>query len=213
MKQASSLLLLITACVVSGCASNPTPDNYYSLSVGSGDQPGARTQSDALVRLTMATIELPQFLRQQGLVMQMGAHRIESASHHLWAERLDDAIANVLVVDIMAQSDAIVVERNAGHWSGESDCTLRVEFDGFHATDASRVVTKGRFWLYSDQDSRKLVNEFDYSGRLARDGYPQVVAQLRASVSRVAAGIVSEIEASEICQKKDAERSSDSDSS
>ncbi|MDX1405354.1 MAG: ABC-type transport auxiliary lipoprotein family protein, partial [Woeseiaceae bacterium] len=113
-----------------------------------------------------------------------GSNRIHTANHHLWAEPLDEAISKVLVRDIAELTMNVAVERDAGRWSRSADCRLRVEFDKFHATDRSTVVSSGRYWLLVGDRETRL--GFDISERLTADGHANAVSALRQSLKTIA---------------------------
>jgi uncharacterized lipoprotein YmbA len=68
---------------------------------------------------------------------------------------------------------------------------LRIEFDKFHATDRSRVVSSGRYWISSSDSSVK--QEFDVTERLSAGGYGNAVAALRRSLGTLATQITETI--------------------
>ncbi len=191
----ATLMLLLGAC-----SSSPVKDNYYSLSLGSYDATNINSATKRPKKLSIVAVQLPRFLRQQGLVRQVGEHTIDLANHHLWGEPLDEGIGKVLIRELMAKSNTIFVEQNSGRWTADSHCTLRIEIDRFHVTDGNRVVSSGRYWLASADELKSVVKSFDNSNTLRRDGYNQVVAQLRTSLAQLAADIVAIIDDSEVCE-------------
>lgn len=175
-------LLLVSA--LGACGSNPVDDNYYSLVLAADDAASAQRSADATTRLTVGPVDLPEYLQRRGLAMQIGDNRIHTANHNLWAEPLDEAISKVLVRDIAAMSADVSVERDAGRWTRSGNCRLRIEFDKFHATDRSTVVSAGRYWLLAgDSETRE---EFAISERLYADGHAHAVSALRQSLKTLA---------------------------
>ena len=121
------------------------------------------------------------------------------ANHHFWAEPLDEAIGKALVWDISNKVNNVAVDRASGRWTVGGDCQLRVEFDSFHATDDSRVVATGRYWIHETNPEQVTRKEFDIVQVLSADGYPQVVHQLRMSLETLAEEIVTQLSASNTC--------------
>ncbi len=54
----------------------------------------------------------------------------------------------------------VQVERDAAH------CRVRIEFDKFHATSDSKVVTTGRYWLHRTNSSVVTKKEFNIVKRI-----------------------------------------------
>jgi hypothetical protein len=129
--------------------------------------------------------------------MQMGPNRIESANHHFWAEPLDAAIAKVLTQDIAERTDGIEVERESGRRTAEEDCRVRVEFDAFHPTNDSRVVSSGRYWISAENSSDNQA--FSLSRTLTTDGYAHAVDVLRDTLKTLAQQISEDIQRNPAC--------------
>ena len=194
----AGLLVCLLVCI-SACSSTAIQDTYYSLAPGQVANATAPVANTREMRLTLARITLPQFLQKQNLVMQKGAHTLVHAKHHFWAEPLEDGIAKVLVQGIIKNSNALQVEINAGRWSADSDCSLRLEFDSFHATQSGQVISAGRFWLQGAKSDSPNIQQFNYSDDLWVDGYAQVVTQLHSSAQKLSSTIVKAIEETGVC--------------
>ena len=129
--------------------------------------------------------------------MQIDANQIQTANHHFWAEPLEVAIPKVLVRDIANLASSMSVDRDAGRWTESGDCRLRIEFDKFHATDRSRVVSSGRYWISSSDSDFK--QEFDVTKTLSADGHAHAVAALRESLRTLATQITDSIDGNSAC--------------
>jgi uncharacterized lipoprotein YmbA len=176
-------IALVASFGLAACASNPVEDRYYSL-VLAADDSAAPDMAVANAVLIVGPIQLPEYLNKRGLTMQVDSNQVQSANHHFWAEPLDEAISKVLVRDIARRNGNLGVERDAGRWTGAWTCRLRIEFDKFHATNRSSVVSSGRYWVSSSESSVK--QEFDVTQRLSADGYGPAVAALRESLDDLA---------------------------
>ena len=192
-------LITVTGILASllACGSNPAKDRYYSLVLAS--EPALASESESDIRMIVGPVQLARYLDQPGLPIQTGASQIQSANHHFWAEPLDEAIAKVLVQDIAQQIDAVQVERDAGQWTPAAHCRVRIEFDKFHATSDSKVVTTGRYWLHRANSSVVTKKEFNIVKTLSDDGYANAVRQLRTSLGTLALDIVERTEAEAAC--------------
>jgi uncharacterized lipoprotein YmbA len=187
---------------LAACGSNPVEDNYYSLVLAADDVTAPVDTGESNPHLIVGPVQLPEYLQRRGIAMQIGANQIQTANHHLWAEPLEEAISKVLVRDIADLASGLTVDRDAGRWSDSGDCRLRIEFDSFHATDRSRVVNSGRYWLSStDGEVRK---EFDLTETLYGDGYAQAVTALRQSLRTLATHVTGTIESKSLCSAEPA---------
>ena len=188
---------------LTACGSTPVEDRYYSLVLAADDVTAPVRFDDATAHLIVGPVELPEYLDRRGIAMQIGANQIQTANHHYWAEPLDEAISKVLVRDIANLANGLTVDRDAGRWTGTGDCRLRIEFDKFHATDRSRVVSSGRYWISSSDPEVK--QEFDVTERISADGHSSAVAALRRSLGTLAAQITESIESNSQCIVEHAE--------
>ena len=183
--RAIGFLLVIGLCA---CASKPIEDRYYSLVLAADDVAAPEPAEETSAQLIVGPIRLPAYLSQRGLAMQTGENEIQTANHHFWAEPLDEAITKVLVRDISQLTDAFAVEGEVGRWTANGNCRVRVEFDKFHPTHQSRVVSRGRYWISSSGETVK--EEFDTFRTLSVDGYAHAVESLRDSLRALAELIV-----------------------
>ena len=187
-------LLCLTACG----SSEVIEDHYYSLVLAAGGSAMAADNEVASAQIIVGPIQLPTYLSGRGLPMQVAPNRIESASHHLWAEPLDGAIAKVLARDIAERTDGIDVERESGRWTADADCRIRIEFDAFHPTYESRVVTSGRYWIVSDDSTDR--HDFTLTRALTIDGYAHAVDVLKGTLEALANQISEDLRSTPACR-------------
>ena len=184
------------------CGSTPLEDHYYSLVLAADDVTAPVATDEATTHLIVGPVELPDYLDRRGLAMQIGSNQIQTANHHFWAEPLEEAISKVLVRDIASLANGVTVDRDAGRWTDSGDCRLRIEFDKFHATDRSRVVSSGRYWVSSSDSEAK--QEFAVTQSLSADGHANAVAALRRSLGTLATQIADTIESNSQCSGEQA---------
>jgi uncharacterized lipoprotein YmbA len=196
-------LVLIVLLGLMACGSSPVEDHYYSLVLAADDAMAPVQAEETQAHLIVGPVQLPDYLDRRGIAMQLGSNQIQTANHHLWAEPLEEAISKVLVRDIANLLNGVAVDRDAGRWTDAGDCRLRIEFDKFHATDRSRVVSSGRYWVTSsDSEARQ---EFDVTESLSADGHANAVAALRRSLGTLASQISETIEGNSQCSDEQAD--------
>ncbi|NNF66524.1 MAG: membrane integrity-associated transporter subunit PqiC [Gammaproteobacteria bacterium] len=182
-----SVLVLIAGGLVA-CGSQPVKDHYYSL-VLAAEQPMSQVSAaKSGKRIIVGPVRLARYLDQPGLAMQISSSEIQSANHHFWAEPLSEAISKVLVRDITQRMQGADIERSSVSTHASPDCRVEIEFEKFHSTSDSRVVSAGRFWLHS-ANSRGAAQEFSISETLMLDGYANAVLKLRSTLDKLAATI------------------------
>ncbi len=195
----------VVAIVVLGltaCASSPVEDHYYSLVLAADDVVVTDDAEAARAHLIVGPVQLPEYLNRRGLTIQIDSNQIQMANHHFWAEPLEEAISKVLVRDIAHLTSGVMVDRDAGRWTDTGDCRLRVEFDKFHATNESRVVSSGRYWVSSSGSS--VTKEFAVTQTISADGYAHAVEALRRSLGLLANQISDTIDSNSTCTVEDA---------
>lgn len=200
MTRNSSVVIVLLVFVLLGlmaCGSNPVEDHYYSLVLAADDVMAPVGTEESKAHLIVGPVRLPEYLNRRGLAMQIDANQIQTANHHFWAEPLEEAISKVLVRDIANLASGVTVDRDAGRWTDSGDCRLRIEFDKFHATDQSRVVSSGRYWVSSSDSDVK--QEFEVTQTLSADGHANAVAALRRSLATLATQITNTIESHSQC--------------
>ena len=167
------------------------------LALAADERAAAGNNESANAHLIVGPIQLPTYLSGRGLPMQTGPNQIESANHNFWAEPLDAAIAKVLARDIAERTNGIDVERESGRFTPDGDCRVRVEFDAFHPTNDSRVVTSGHYWISSEDASNR--QGFNLSRTLTLDGYAHAVDELRGTLESLAQQISDDVQGTPAC--------------
>ncbi len=193
MRIIRNLFYIITVLILVACASSSKQVKYYSLTLNSDYQSPtiANNQGNtAQIHVMVEPIRLANFLRQEGLVLQIGEHEIVIANYHRWAEPLEEAIAKLLVYELNNKSDQYQFARRIGQWHEDATLHLRFEFDKFHATDNAKVVTSGRYWLYEKNKALKVDHTFNVSNGLTRDGYLHAVEKLEQAVGTLSDQII-----------------------
>ncbi len=201
MTRNSSVVIVLLGLMA--CGSNPVEDHYYSLVLAADDVMAPAHTEETQAHLIVGPIQLPEYLNRRGLAIQIDSNQIQTANHHFWAEPLEEAISKVLVRDIAILASGVTVNRDAGRWTDSGDCRLRIEFDKFHATDRSRVVSSGRYWVSSSDSDVK--QEFETTQTLSADGHANAVAALRRSLGKLATQITNTIESNSQCSGEQAE--------
>ena len=192
MKIIKGLFPIFIVLALSACASSGKQVKYYSLTLNSEYQSSDHTNRVGTDKhhIVVDPIHLAKFLRQDGLVMQIGEHEIVTANYHRWAEPLEDAISKLLVQELNAKSNSYQFGRMVGQWNQNAILNLRLEFDKFHATDNAQIVASGRYWFYEKNKFLGVDQSFDISIGLTRDGYLHAVEKLEQVIGKLSEQII-----------------------
>ncbi len=188
MKTVKNILTVFTVLLLVACISSPTDRvKYYSLSLDSGEAPTSVSNSlnQQELQVVVGPVQLPKFLRQDKLIMQIGAHEIYSANFHRWAEPLEESVAKVLIQALNKENTHYRFSKIFPQWRKNAQFNLKLEFEKFHATDAAEVVVSGRYWLYDNQSNLKIDQTFNLSDTLTQDGYLHTVEKLQGRLHQL----------------------------
>ena len=188
------LLALSVLAACTGCASKAAPVTYYLLTPAA---PVAETGTQAESRQTLVIehVELSEYLRQSGLILQVGGNQLAVSRAHLWAERLDQAFPKALLRELQRQSRDYAFYLKSSDYVSRTDYRLRLHLENLQATDRGEVVTNGRFQLIPSGDAEHPASaDFHFRRDLDRDGYAYAVEQLQVLVGRIAEAVLDSLD-------------------
>lgn len=177
--------------LLSACTSQPLVVNYYLLHTPAADAKTATTQPhpDRLVVLEKA--QVADYLRQSNLVMQVGQNELYFSKQDIWAQDLQSAFQEALVQDLNQSLERNYVLDNSP-FASSATTNLEIKLEHFHATDASTVVTSGKYWLNS-HNGQLAEHHFYFELALEQDGYAHSVKKLRQLVELIATQIQKDV--------------------
>ncbi len=142
--------------------------------------------------LSIRRVDLSDFLQTGALAMQVTNNEIVMARQHSWADRLDDAIAGVLELALVAERPQISIDD-----ASDVACHLDIRFDRFHAAAEGEVLSSGEYSLSVGDTA--TTRRFDVSRALPVGGYANAVSELRESLDDLAIEVNETIEAAGGC--------------
>lgn len=176
-------MLVLTA----GCGATPTAETSYYLLRGSV----ASISADAdAPRIGIAAVQVPTYLHDDGIVVELDDGRIRSARGHLWAEPLEHGLRHALINALEAElGQAVQLGPPQESWHEQ----VIVHVEQMHGSvDGDFVFHAG--WRVVDTDAgatrsgRVSVNE-----RQLGEGYDALVEmhmqQVRAVAREIAMGV------------------------
>lgn len=177
---------------LSACTSAPTVIEYYRLN---STPPAARKTIDSGVNtraLIVESIELSSYLRQPGLALQTDGGRMIISNHHLWAEKLGDAVPKALIKNLQAQSSAFSYYLGGHDWAASESLRLRLRIDNLQATNEGEAVASGRYQLF-DSGKAPITRDFSFRRDLETHGYSHAVTRLELLVGDLAELILEDL--------------------
>lgn len=196
MKRALSLFSL-SIILLSACTSNNTPKTqYYLLNSPTLNTSVSNKNSARIIKntntptITVNVLELPDYLKQPGLVLQLSDHQLHYSNFHMWAETLQTSIVRTLTQDLntVDQRHHYVIAAMPSRQTFDTE--LLVEVTAFHATHQSQVILAGSYWLQERKTPHVLKkHHFKFMVALTVDGYPHAVQQMRQAMTLLSSDI------------------------
>jgi uncharacterized lipoprotein YmbA len=145
--------LINIAALLSGCGSSP-PVQLYQLRA---EPPAAvPKRAPSAERWVLTTVQLPDYLDRDALVLPSGRAGLQALSGHRWAEPLRDAVPRLLLQDLATLRGVEQLWRSPVPPGVAIDRQLRVELRQFEAVDEQmkRVVLAAR-WVLADASGKQ----------------------------------------------------------
>jgi uncharacterized lipoprotein YmbA len=190
----STPLTLILFILVSSCSSNstiPLETNYYLLNSQQVATPSVNINKTVRVKI----LELPAYLHQPHLVMQLNKHQLHYARFDMWAEPLHTGFTKALINDLNLNNSNIQFMTERFQSDRKNSDKLMVRIDYFHPSTSSKVILSGVFWRENSEGKEKIQQSFSFELLLNEDGYTHAIAQMRQLVSMMATSILLEYSA------------------
>jgi uncharacterized lipoprotein YmbA len=187
----STLALSTLVVFLSSCSSNseiPLETNYYLLN----SQHLAKNSVIINKTVVVEVLELPAYLDQPQLVMQLNMHQLHYARFDVWAEPLQAGFTKALINDLNLNNKSIQFVTDELKSNNKSGDKLIVRVDYFHPSTASKVVLSGVFWTDNNKGKNIMQQHFSFELLLNEDGYTHAVAQMRQLVSMMSASVILE---------------------
>ncbi|MEP1449240.1 MAG: ABC-type transport auxiliary lipoprotein family protein [Paraglaciecola sp.] len=182
-----------------GCTSEPLNVRYYLLHtpLNTVNPLSDKTKPVAVLQ----PLKIADYLRQSSLVLQVDDHELHFSRQDVWAETLQSAFYNALLQDLNSTGQRNYLTSSAPE-ATVATMAIQVQLDHFHATDTSKVVSSGRYWLtanHANVSSNKMLatsaHSFYFESELTQDGYSHGVKQLRKLIGKLANQIEKDIAA------------------
>jgi len=186
-------LSVISLLTVTGCSSNtPTQKSRYYLLNSHKLTPKAtdKTTLSARKPVVISVLELPAYLHQPYLVLQLDAHQLHYARFDMWAEPLQIGLSKALLSDLNEEG------QKAQYIASMSDIPVAglnevmIQIDYFHPNNHSKVTLSGHYWTKKEGKISSIQHPFSFELSLTQDGYGHAVSKMRQLVGLLAQKIL-----------------------
>ncbi len=163
--------------ILVGCAGQGIDQSRYTLP--SETQNINVAGSDFRGSVSLAPPRMANYLKDDGIVMQLDDIRIHQARHHLWAEPLDRQLQERMRQHLgQALPNADVLRRGQSAEAPSPALHVQLDVDRFQGRNDGMAVVGGQ-WRVRDDNDRTLSREsFEIERPLKDDGYPALVRAL-----------------------------------
>lgn len=185
------IVSIVSIFLLAACSANtPQKSQYYLLnSPTSTNNVNIRHENSQKITLTL--LELPDYLKQPSLVLQLSNHQLHYSHFHMWAEPLQSSFLEALTQDLNNINSRLHYFVIAASSQETSSDVVFVKVNAFHATHQSQAILTGTYWLQGKDVTDQIAeHNFNLTVALNQDGYEHAVEQMRKSVSQLAQKIV-----------------------
>lgn len=194
-------IVIICLCLtfLNSCTSEPLSVRYYLLHTP--ENKVTNTSDNAKPIVVLQLLDVADYLRQPSLVMQVDQYELHYSHQDVWAEKLQSSFFKALLQDLNTTEQRNYVASSSPE-AINAIMKISVKLEHFHATNASTVVSSGRYWLSAhklqndkNKDLANSSHSFYFRSELKQDGYAHAVKQLRTLVDDLAKQIEKDIAA------------------
>lgn len=155
----ASALLPALLALLSACGSSPQVQLYQLRA----DPPGTDVAVPAAARerWALGSVQLPDYLDRDALVLPSGAAGLQTLHGHRWAEPLRDAVPRLLLADLARLRGSAGIWRAPVPPGTPVERELRVEIQRFEADAPGRAVVLAARWMLVDTQGRAPARVFD----------------------------------------------------
>lgn len=185
----------IAGAMLAGCSASGELTHLYVMDA---------TQRYAAVRpasaqeapiVAVASVKLPEYLNQNGIVTRDGNNEITRADFHIWAGPLSEEIARTIAENIAVMLPSDRVTLNAGRRSIPVDYTIDVEIVTFERDAAAKKVDLVATWVIFRGDERSMLamRRSRFSKPMSGSDYKDTVAAMSEALAALCEEITTTI--------------------
>jgi uncharacterized lipoprotein YmbA len=189
------IVAIVSIILLGACGSAPANKTQYYLlnsptTTRAVNLDNMHNKNSQILGITL--LELPDYLRQPSLVLQLSNHQLHYSHFHMWAEPLQNSFAQALAQDlnnIDSHYFIIPVKKQV-----TAATAVVISITAFHTTHQSQAILAGTYWLQGKgaQHPEKEHN-FTLTVALNKNGYEHAVEQMRKVITSLAQKITNSL--------------------
>jgi uncharacterized lipoprotein YmbA len=180
----------MVAALLAACGTSP-PARLYTLSPLAPPAPAAQTEA---VSVTVAPVELPDYLDRSQIVTRDGRNGLKIAEFDRWGGALGENVTTVLVENLSALLASDRVVAYPGLSAEAPDFRVGVRILRLDAVPGERVELKAQWLVSTGQEKAEVARGLStYSERVDDRNYEQLVAAISSNIERLSREIAETI--------------------
>jgi len=184
----SLIISLFSSLLLVSCSSNTVSQSKYYLLHNQQQHHEVNKEAQQKKKPIIVQInELPRYLNQANLVMQLDQHQLHYSHHHRWAEPLHAGFSKALLTDLNNNVSNRVFLEQVTRENQEKLTTLVIAISHFHTTNQSKVTLSGSYWfnLNDKENVLPVKQKFQFDTELQQDGYAHSVEKMRELIRQL----------------------------
>ncbi|WP_088330275.1 ABC-type transport auxiliary lipoprotein family protein [Lacimicrobium sp. SS2-24] len=173
-------LILLSVVMLSACSASPPAIEYYLLDTPSSAVSKGQSNVPAVV---LESLQMPDYLLQNGLVMSKGTNQLHISSQHYWAQSMKTAVQSVLLKELNGADSNLRLLAGAEVTAQHSRYQLHIDLIHLLIVQQHGIRLQARYWL-TGQEKNKILHQgtSDIDIALTADGYEHAVEKMREAV-------------------------------
>jgi len=194
LKLTGIFFLCVAGACIAGCASSPT-SRYYTLSPLTGqEQRVATATTTSPVSVSVAPVEIPDYLDRLQIVTRDGANGLKLAEFDRWGGSLADNITTVLVENISGMLPSDRVFTHPAMVADKPDYHLGVRVLRLDCLPGERVDLKVQWLITMGKEKQEVARrQAVFSEKVADASYGTMVAAVSRTLEQLSREISREI--------------------
>lgn len=178
------IMVMLSVIMFTACSSNNTPKTQYYLlnspTLAVGTSKNEITKNEPQSTISVALLELPEYLAQPSLVLQLSDHQLHYSHFHIWAEPLKLGLAQALSHDLNSNDSEVNFIVNT-ELRADLKADIIIKISAFQATHQAQVILTGSYTINREKASPQsdIINNFNLVVDLKENGYPHAVKKMR----------------------------------
>lgn len=189
MKCIKWLMILSFSALMAGCASNVVQTHYYQLNTSILSTNNVNEPLVVKKSIWISTIDVADYLNQQGIVYQINSVEYAVANNHLWMTSLSDQIKFALIKDLSLLMPDYLVTNEIKNTTTKK---VALKIDAFNGNYLGEAVISGR-WIITHKKGNTFVKPFYCSQPLKKDGYEALIETLSSCFEKEVQLLITEL--------------------